>query len=37
MGISIKDVDVSSLSPMMQHLFYGEAKKSSNHKDLRAF
>lgn len=37
MGISIKDVDVASISPMMQHQFYKLAKKSRKHKGLRGF
>ncbi len=31
MGISIKDVNIASISPMIQHLFYYEAKKSSKY------
>ena len=31
MGLTIKDIDVGALSPMIQHLFYYEAKKSSKY------
>lgn len=37
MGLSIKDVNGVAISPMIQHLFYYEAKKSSNHKGFKAF
>lgn len=37
MGLSIKDVDGVAISPMMQHYFYKEAKKTRKHKGLKGF
>lgn len=31
MGISIKDVNIASISPMIKHHFYRKAKKSSKY------
>ena len=31
MGLTIKDIDVDALSPMIKHHFYRKAKKSSKY------
>ena len=37
MGLTIKDINIGALSPMVQYLFCRETKKSRKHEGLKGF